>query len=127
MEEVLIIGDHIWGDAISVIFTDDVNKIIRRQCRIHKFKPDKYLLDKHDSAAVLNVEEDDFRATWVVFDFNLCAPDVICHECGHLTYNLLATRHIEHTHHTDEVYQYTHGWLFKKMYDFWLELHKQKK
>ena len=121
-ENVLVISDHIFAEAVNVVFTDNINESIKLQSEYHKIDPKPYLTSPNTSGVVCHVYEQDYRATWVLFDINKVDEGVIVHEVIHIVFNILTIREINHVLETDEVFAYTTQWFFNKIFDFWNEI-----
>ena len=127
VEEVFVITDHIFEDAISVIFTDNINESVEWQCKHWGINPVKYIIkDGESHAAVFYVKEPELRATWVIFDINNIDTGIIVHEIFHLVQDLLYKRDIKLSRATGEVFAYTNQWFFNKINNFWNEVKADK-
>lgn len=122
IEEVFYIKDHVYQDTVSVIFTDNLNKAIKQQCKMRGFSPKRYLVDDDTGAVVEYVKEKNYTASWVLFDINKYKESTVVHECLHLAHHLLEPRGLKLKDSTSEAYAYLIEFLFTKITGFYEEM-----
>ena len=127
-EEHYSFRSDIWEDLISVIFTDDIDTSIKDQCEFQGFKAEPYLFgNKSINGCVIDLDEPNYRATWVMFKIGYCDESTIVHEIVHLVRRQLEGKGLKHNKHTTEVFAYTTAFYYKKIMSIYKDNHYDKK
>lgn len=116
------ISTEIWEDTINLIFTDDIEQSIINQAALQQFDPSPYLFGgKQLYGAVLIIEEPNYRANWMLFNYDAKEHTVV-HEIEHFVFHLLNSKGLKHNKKTTEAYAYTFAYIYKKVMGIYREL-----
>ncbi len=109
------IDTGIWGDRMTVIFTEDVHATIN--ARFKKYKLNERHEGKSSAALFYNLIEtpNAKEAGWLVFEIGEMESGLIAHECSHATNSLLKYKGLVFSEDSEEAYTYTMQYLIKQV------------